>query len=94
MIIIAGWLRTAEGEDRDAAVAAFAKMVGRARERDGCLDLAIGADALDPERINLFECWRDGTALAAWRKAARGPKVRTRETEVKLYHCEKAEPPC
>ena len=40
---------------RDAAVEAFAAMVERARKYDGCLDLSISADSVDPERINLFE---------------------------------------
>jgi hypothetical protein len=26
------------------------------------------ADAVDPERVNLFECWRDQTTLDAWRR--------------------------
>ena len=90
MIIIAGY-SLAESEKRDATVAAFAAMVGRARERDGCLDLAISADPVDPERINLFECWRDEPAWKAWRKVARGPKVALRETRVKLYRGEAIE---
>lgn len=93
MIIIAGasWVRS--GTDRDGAVVAFADMVARARRQDGCLDFAIGADSLDPERINLFERWRDQPALAAWRKVARGPRVAIGRSEVKLYRTEKAEKP-
>lgn len=93
MIIIAGHSLVKNAVERDAAVVAFATMVERARKQDGCLDLSISADAVDPERVNLFECWRDQQALDAWRKVARGPKVATRKTSVKLYRTDKAEKP-
>lgn len=92
MIIIAGYTLT-DADKRDAAVAAFAGMVQRARKHDGCLDLAISADPVDPERINLFECWRDQPSLNAWRKVAKGPRVKRRETHVNLYRSDKAEKP-
>jgi quinol monooxygenase YgiN len=92
MIIVAGYTLT-DIHKRDAAVAAFADMVERARRYDGCLDLSIGADSVDPERINLFECWRDQQSLDAWRKVAKGPRVKLRETCVKLYRSDKAEKP-
>ncbi len=41
MIIIAGYSRTKNINERDTAVAAFADMVRRARRADGCLDVAI-----------------------------------------------------
>ncbi len=93
MIIIAGHSRARNADERDAAVAAFAGMVERARKHDGCLDLSIGADSVDPERINVFECWRDQPSLNAWRKVARAPKVALREARVKLYRTDKAEKP-
>jgi quinol monooxygenase YgiN len=92
MIIIAGYTFT-ESDKRDAAVAAFADMIGRARKHDGCLDLSISADPVDPARINLFECWRDQPSLNAWRKVAKGPRVKLRETHVGLYRSNKAEKP-
>jgi quinol monooxygenase YgiN len=92
MIIIAGYTLT-EAHKRDAAVEAFADMVERARKYDGCLDLSISADSVDLERINLFECWRDQESLNAWRKVAKAPKVKRRETYVKLYRSDKAEKP-
>lgn len=92
MIIIAGYTLTDAGR-RDAAVEAFAGMVERARKQEGCLDLAISADSLDPERINVFECWRDQQCLNAWRKVAKGPRIKTRAANVKLYRSEKAEKP-
>jgi len=92
MIIIAGHTLT-EARKRDATVEAFADMVARARKFDGCLDFSISADSVDPERANLFECWRDQKALNAWRRVAKGPRVKLREAHVKLYRSEKAEKP-
>ena len=92
MIIIAGYTLTESGK-RDAAVEAFAGMVERARKQDGCLDVAISADAVEPDRINVFECWRDQRSLDAWRKVAKGPRVKRRETHVSLYRSERAEKP-
>ena len=92
MIIIAGYTRTDAGK-RDRAVEAFRDLVERARSYEGCLDFAISADAVDPERVNLFECWRDQTALDAWRRVAKGPRLKPREVAVSLYRTEKAEKP-
>jgi quinol monooxygenase YgiN len=63
MIIIAGFTLT-DADKRDAAVHAHI-MVERARKWDGCLDLSISGDPLDPERINIFERWRDQYSLDA-----------------------------
>jgi quinol monooxygenase YgiN len=92
MIIVAGYTLIA-AHKRDTAVEAFADMVERARKYDGCLDLSISADSVDPERINLFECWRDQQSWKAWRKVAKGPKIKQREAHVKLYRSNKAEKP-
>lgn len=96
MIIIAGYTRT-DPEKRDTAVEAFRGMVERARAYDGCLDFSISSDAVDPERVNLFECWRDQATLDAWRKIAgtlaKKPRARPREVVVNLYRTERAEKP-
>lgn len=93
MIIIAGYTRT-DAEKRNSTVEAFRSMVERARAYDGCLDFAISADAADPDRVNLFECWRDQATLDAWRKVAKGgPKGKPREVAVSLYRTDKAEKP-
>jgi quinol monooxygenase YgiN len=84
MIIVAGYTRT-EAHKRDAAVQAFAAMVERARKFDGCLDLSISADSVDPERVNLFECWRDEESWNAWRKVAKGPATKPRELHVQVF---------
>ena len=92
MIIVAGYTLT-DADERDAAVAAFADMVARARSQGGCLDVAISADPVDPERINVFELWRDQRSLDAWRDVADPPDVEDREVHVKLYRTEEAEEP-
>jgi quinol monooxygenase YgiN len=92
MIVIAGYVLT-DADTRDAAVAAFAETVARARKHDGCLDFAISADAVDPERSNVFELWRDQPSLDAWRNVANAPRVELREANVRLYRTEKAEEP-
>jgi quinol monooxygenase YgiN len=92
MIIIDGYSLT-EADKRDLAGAAFAEMVARARKADGCLDVAISADTVDLQRVNVFERWRDQQSLDAWRNVANAPGIEFRETEVKLYRTEKAEEP-
>ncbi|MDG4786719.1 antibiotic biosynthesis monooxygenase [Micromonospora sp. WMMD1102] len=74
MIIIAGHELVA-AEERDAFVEAFRGMVTRARDFDGCLHIAITADSVDPERVNVTEVWRDVAALKKWRRQAKGPTV-------------------
>jgi quinol monooxygenase YgiN len=72
MIIIAGHLLVDEA-DRDRYVEAHRDLVSRARAFDGCIDLAITADTLDPRRINNFEVWRDSEVLDSWRSQADPP---------------------
>jgi len=91
MIIIAGYSSWKTVEERDAAVAAFAVMVGQARKHDGCIDMAVTADSLDLTRSNIFECWRDEQTWKGWRKVAKGPKVRARERDVSLYRSDTAQ---
>lgn len=92
MIIIAGYSRT-NSDQRDSAVAALAGMVARARKQDGCLDLSISSDPVDPERINVFECWRDHQSWKAWRKVAKPPRVALRDFHVNLFRSDRAEKP-
>ena len=73
MIIIAGY-GLVKAENRDEHVAAFRDLVSRARDFDGCLQFAMTADSVDPERYNLIEVWRDGDVLGAWRMTARAPR--------------------
>jgi heme-degrading monooxygenase HmoA len=66
MLIVAGHLILAP-EDRDAHVAASAAAVAQARAAPGCLDFAVTADTLDPQRVNVFERWESEAALLLFR---------------------------
>lgn len=93
MIIIAGHT-IADTETRDRNIEAFTDMIAKARRQDGCIDFAISPDPVDPERTNVFECWRDEAALSAWRKIAKArPHTAPRTYDVKLYRSEGAEDP-
>ena len=78
MIIVAGYSLAKSVVNRDASVAAFAEMVGRARQQDGCIDMAISADSIDPTRSNIVEIWRDEAAVAAERAEALGAAALSR----------------
>ncbi|WP_116953463.1 putative quinol monooxygenase [Jiangella endophytica] len=85
MIIIAGHELVA-AEQRDAFVATFRDLVTRARDFDGCIHVAITADSVDPERVNVIEVWRDADAMNTWRKQARAPKAeKPKHMEIKRY---------
>ncbi|MGH8861852.1 MAG: putative quinol monooxygenase [Jatrophihabitantaceae bacterium] len=66
MLIVAGILRV-DPADR----AAYLDLVGRAtttaRDAPGCLDFAQSPDPLEPDRINIFECWESDADLEAFR---------------------------
>ncbi|GAA4893608.1 putative quinol monooxygenase [Actinomycetospora straminea] len=76
MLIIAGHIEVAP-EHRDAAVAALADLVRRARAAPGCLDVAITADPVEPGWIHNLERWRSREDLDAWRAAAHAPDLGT-----------------
>lgn len=65
-IIVAGHL-TVDADDRDVYLRSCKEVVEAARDTDGCLDFAVGADLADPTRINVYERWRDRPALEAFR---------------------------
>lgn len=61
--------------------------MSRARDFNGCIDLAITADTLDPRRINNFEAWRDSEVLNSWRSKADPPDtgIEPSRAEMKRY---------
>jgi quinol monooxygenase YgiN len=69
MVIVAGHVNV-EPEQRESHIAGFVRVVEKARQAPGCLDFAIGADPIDPGRVNLFERWESGAAVKAFRKSA------------------------
>lgn len=93
-IIVAGWC-IVDPKQRDAVVASFKELVLRARSAPGCFDFAMTADAVDPSRVNILECWRSERDLRAWRRVARHPKgrVRMRRVEVQKHVVESSGPP-
>jgi quinol monooxygenase YgiN len=77
MLIVAGSLEVRES-DRDRYVADCAAAVMAARRAEGCLDFAVSADAVDPCRVNVFECWRTRESLLAFRGDGPDEDVRSR----------------
>ena len=94
MLIIAGHVKVAEAE-RDTYVAALNDLVERARRADGCLDVVISADPVDPGRVNLFERWESQAALDAWRAVANAPDtgIEFDSEDVQLFTVTDARPP-
>jgi quinol monooxygenase YgiN len=71
-VIVAGHLQL-HPRDRDAWVRAHDDTVRRARAQAGCIDLALSADPVDRDRVNLFEHWESEAHLEAWRTIADPP---------------------
>jgi quinol monooxygenase YgiN len=87
MLIIAGHL-IVDAADRDRYVAGCAQAVAAARSADGCLDFAVSADAVDPQRVNVFERWRTHEALAAFRGAGPDDDIASRILEMDIAEYE------
>lgn len=66
MIIVSGYL-TVDPTGRKDYLDGCVEVVRLAREADGCLDFALGADLLDPARINVYERWTSEAQLHAFR---------------------------
>ncbi|WP_206511617.1 antibiotic biosynthesis monooxygenase [Rhodococcus sp. BGS-1C] len=66
MIIVSGYLKV-NPTDRESYLSGCEDVIRLARVSDGCLDFAIGADLLDPARINVYERWSSEDALQSFR---------------------------
>jgi quinol monooxygenase YgiN len=66
VIIVAGSL-TVGRSARDAYLEGCREVVAAARGAEGCLDYALSADLLEPERINVFERWDSADSLNRFR---------------------------
>jgi quinol monooxygenase YgiN len=66
MVIVAGHL-TVKAAERQGYLQGCEAVVRQARAADGCLDFAISADLLDPQRVNIFERWQSQAAVEAFR---------------------------
>jgi quinol monooxygenase YgiN len=90
MLIVAGHL-ILDPEDRDSHVVTSASAVRLARQAPGCLDFAVSADPVDPNRVNVFERWAGPEDLAAFRATSGDPDVepvdfsRIRRFEIEQY---------
>jgi len=85
MLIVTGHLLVAP-EGRGAYLRGCADIVVRARQAPGCLDFTIGADLVDPRRVNLTERWSDARALETFRGT--GP---SQEQADQILHAEVVE---
>jgi quinol monooxygenase YgiN len=65
MVIVAGYL-VIESPHRDSYLSGCTA-VQQARATPGCLDYAISADPLDPDRIRIFERWESRAAVEVFR---------------------------
>ncbi|WBB58878.1 antibiotic biosynthesis monooxygenase [Streptomyces sp. WMMC500] len=94
MIIIAGTLRV-EPADRDGYLAGCADVVAQARRAAGCLDFALSADLVEPDRINVYERWETDEDLLRFRGT--GPdddqSARILDAEVRKYRISGVEAP-
>ena len=66
MLIIAGQLQV-DAAQRDRYVADCVAVVEQARAAPGCLDLAISADTVEPDRVNVYERWESDDDLHRFR---------------------------
>jgi quinol monooxygenase YgiN len=66
MIIIAGNIEFATGEDRDAAIAKALPFQEATRaEEPGCVEYSFAPDSGCATRVQVFELWADEASLAA-----------------------------
>lgn len=66
MVIVAGWLRVDPGV-RERYLDGCRAVILAARRAQGCVDFALSADPIEPDRINVFEAWETAAALDAFR---------------------------
>ncbi|MER7454439.1 antibiotic biosynthesis monooxygenase family protein [Nocardia beijingensis] len=64
MLIVAGHLRVI---DRDRYLDSCREVVALARACEGCLDFSLGADLLEPDRVNVYERWTTRAAVERFR---------------------------
>ncbi|MGH3823024.1 MAG: putative quinol monooxygenase [Pseudonocardiaceae bacterium] len=94
MIIIAGWLQV-DHVDRDRYVTDCITVVRQARTSPGCLDFAITADPIEPDRINVYERWETDAHLERFRGS--GPDTdqiaQIRDIHIRKYRISATEDP-
>lgn len=86
MIIIAGRL-VVDADGRDRYLAECVSVVEQARRAPGCLDFAITADSIEPDRINVYERWESDAQLMEFRGSGpdAGQAAQIREAKIHRY---------
>ncbi|MGH3882641.1 MAG: putative quinol monooxygenase [Pseudonocardiaceae bacterium] len=94
MIIVAGRLQV-DRVDRDRYVAECVAVVQQARMAPGCLDFAITADSVEPDRVNVYERWESDAHLERFRGSGpdAGQTAQLRDAEVRRYRISATEDP-
>jgi quinol monooxygenase YgiN len=68
VIIVGGYL-TVDPTDRQHYLDGCAEVVRLARAAPGCIDFALGADTVEPARVNVYECWASEQQLHDFRES-------------------------
>lgn len=94
MLIIAGHLQV-DAAERDEYVADCIDVVNQARTAPGCLDFAITADTVEPDRVNVFERWESDAELKDFRGSGpdAGQKSQLLDAQVQKYRISATEDP-
>ena len=85
MLIVAGYL-VVDSVQRDSYLEDCQAVVRQARKSPGCLDFAISADLIEPDRIDIFERWESRVALDEFRGS--GPSDEQQGSIVSASVCE------
>lgn len=68
MIVVAGWLQV-NPATRDEYLSGCRAVIAAARDTPGCIEFHVSADALEVDRVNVFELWDSQEALDQFRGA-------------------------
>ena len=94
MIIVAGRLHV-DAVNRDQYVADCLAVVQQARTAPGCLDFAIAADLVEPDRVNVYERWESDAHVEQFRGSGPDPgqTAQIRDAHVRKYRVSATEDP-
>jgi quinol monooxygenase YgiN len=66
VIVVAGWLEV-DPATRDDYLRSCRAVIAVARATPGCVEFQVSADALEVDRVNVFEMWDSQEALDQFR---------------------------
>lgn len=84
MIIVAGHL-TVEPDNRPAILDRHRRVIEAARAAPGCLAFHLSADAIEVDRINIFEQWESADAVERFRGSGPDDEQRTGIVDAKVH---------